>query len=981
MANLDRDYYLDKDGVQTLINELETNTIAEEYSTSATYAIGDYCIHDNKIYRCTTKITTAESWTSGHWTLVVIGDELKTKKSGTVTSVTIKGTSPITVDNESAITTSGTRTISLGTVPIANGGTGATTALDATDNLGVINWSVRGNQLQAGDNVDTLEYGKTYYCSTANISQTLTGTPPTTSSGFKIITLSNYNGNYDVQLAIATSTIFIRQESSNTWGDWQRLYTTGNLTSQSASSGGTTLSLVTTGEKYIWDNKPKKVDIANSTLLDYRRCVIALCRVSTTDDTFLNSYSAGTISFHRDNGLNGVAVIDFDIENNYHSAYSANVCSAYSNLQYADIPTVSKNKTWSWCSFKHNDIYYAGIEYYIADAMSHNIIVDYVGNFEPFAFAWYDTKNSAILDTEFSNSVSYTTPRHRRDEYFSERLYANKPINTFITGTGTAAEDKGSGVSPRFFPAIWTFDVKRTALNGDTVTIKVPVAGHDYGVYLSIDNGTNYYPIVTSGTSRLTTHYPVGSFVNLAFDDTGSASSMFPLNGGDSRATVTGGVWRVLNYYDSGNTKVTQSATNTNANYEILFSATADNTSRTEGAGKYSNLLFNPSTGNLQTTQLNGVTIGNSPKFTDTTYSAGNGMTLSGTTFKAGTRWEATTQGQIWSRLYLATPVVLTEGSSGLLNLTCTRGSVVCNATFLITTSHAGATYSTCQELASCNYTQIRSRLVVASNGTYYFEVYDTAQSIASGVAQKWHCCFIPLADTTLTCYTSFEDGSTIPSGYAEANDFTTTGGNTASAIKNITRSGTTFTATRQDGTTFTFTQQDNDTKNTAGSTDTTSKLFLIGATSQAANPQTYSDDRCYVTDGTLSANIISSYAGVYANTANSGTAGGLALYSTDPTRYGSTMRQTGSASGQLGKHGYVQGDWAIYYCMAQGTGAESRGWIFRGSTSGGNIASIDTGGNAVFNGSVTIGGNTTNTSGARMVYNSSTKAIDFVFV
>ena len=46
------------------------------------------------------------------------------------------------------------------------------------------------------------------------------------------------------------------------------------------------------------------------------------------------------------------------------------------------------------------------------------------------------------------------------------------------------------------------------------------------------------------------------------------------------------------------------------------------------------------------------------------------------------------------------------------------------------------------------------------------------------------------------------------------------------------------------------------DTKNTAGSTDTSSKIFLIGATSQAANPQTYSHDTAYVgTDGYLYSN------------------------------------------------------------------------------------------------------------------------------
>ena len=50
----------------------------------------------------------------------------------------------------------------------------------------------------------------------------------------------------------------------------------------------------------------------------------------------------------------------------------------------------------------------------------------------------------------------------------------------------------------------------------------------------------------------------------------------------------------------------------------------------------------------------------------------------------------------------------------------------------------------------------------------------------------------------------------------------------------------------------------DNDTKNTAGSTDTSDKIYLIGATSQAANPQTYSHDTAYVgSDGYLYSNSI----------------------------------------------------------------------------------------------------------------------------
>ena len=46
---------------------------------------------------------------------------------------------------------------------------------------------------------------------------------------------------------------------------------------------------------------------------------------------------------------------------------------------------------------------------------------------------------------------------------------------------------------------------------------------------------------------------------------------------------------------------------------------------------------------------------------------------------------------------------------------------------------------------------------------------------------------------------------------------------------------------------------KDSVARTTAGSTDTSSKIFLVGATSQADNPQTYSDNEVYATDGKLS--------------------------------------------------------------------------------------------------------------------------------
>ena len=49
-------------------NYLPQTSIAPVYSSSSTYDIGDYVSYQGKLYKCNTAITTAESWTSSHWT-------------------------------------------------------------------------------------------------------------------------------------------------------------------------------------------------------------------------------------------------------------------------------------------------------------------------------------------------------------------------------------------------------------------------------------------------------------------------------------------------------------------------------------------------------------------------------------------------------------------------------------------------------------------------------------------------------------------------------------------------------------------------------------------------------------------------------------------------------------------------------------------------------------------------------------------------
>ena len=49
---------------------------AETYDSSKTYALGDYCTKDGKLYKCTTAITEAEAWTADHWAETSMSSEL-----------------------------------------------------------------------------------------------------------------------------------------------------------------------------------------------------------------------------------------------------------------------------------------------------------------------------------------------------------------------------------------------------------------------------------------------------------------------------------------------------------------------------------------------------------------------------------------------------------------------------------------------------------------------------------------------------------------------------------------------------------------------------------------------------------------------------------------------------------------------------------------------------------------------------------------
>lgn len=62
--------------LEQLAGVLLSVSAAAEYSASATYSAGDYCVHEGQLYKANQDIDTAEAWTAAHWTATSIMAEI-----------------------------------------------------------------------------------------------------------------------------------------------------------------------------------------------------------------------------------------------------------------------------------------------------------------------------------------------------------------------------------------------------------------------------------------------------------------------------------------------------------------------------------------------------------------------------------------------------------------------------------------------------------------------------------------------------------------------------------------------------------------------------------------------------------------------------------------------------------------------------------------------------------------------------------------
>ena len=254
--------------------------------------------------------------------------------------------------------------------------------------------------------------------------------------------------------------------------------------------------------------------------------------------------------------------------------------------------------------------------------------------------------------------------------------------------------------------------------------------------------------------------------------------------------------------------KAAQTNTTTKADYRVLFSNSANDTTETAGVRKSAKFLANPNTGEFYAQGYRRQDI--------------TGKTLDLNTLNLSA-------GAPHSMRYIE------KTSGGAANISCGSGDIPATGQpFLLDVElvrWASATdYVTRQIFVSIgqkNYEYIRWCTSGTWSGWTRRVFTDTTYGAATSSAQG----LVKLGSDTVQNVEAAAVTATTSRTYAVQKN------SAGQLVVNVPWSNT-------------------DTKNTAGSTNSSAKLFLIGAASQAASPQTYSHDTAYIgTDGHLYSN------------------------------------------------------------------------------------------------------------------------------
>lgn len=331
-------------------------------------------------------------------------------------------------------------------------------------------------------------------------------------------------------------------------------FTDTTYESKAAASGGTDVSLVTTGEKYTWNNKGAgsvtKIKM-NGTEKSPTSGVVDLGTVIT--DVSGKADKSATVS-----------TVAYDSTNKK--------LTKTINGTTSDIVTASTLKT----AMALNNVENKSSATIRGEITSSNVTT-------ALGFTPYDSANP---NGYTSNVGTVTKVKVNGTEKSPSSGVVD--IGTLLTAHQTIKQDGITGATINRFGTCST----DAATAAKTVSITTGTFSLEAGVIIAVKFSNKN----TASTPTLAVNSTAAKniFVNGAQITTGA-------NKGTLAGTVIfiydGTQYHIIGNYDTtANNAVTQTATTTNATYEVLFSVSADNETKTEGARKTNTLTYNPST-------------------------------------------------------------------------------------------------------------------------------------------------------------------------------------------------------------------------------------------------------------------------------------------------------------------------------------------------------------------------------------------------
>ena len=636
---------------------------------------------------------------------------------------------------------------------------------------------VSGTQIASNTDLNDILEAGTYYCSSSSSAQTLSNTPYI-GGNFRLWHIQNTgtagaNEQWGAQLLIAGSTsgrVFLRGHSNTTFGDWKEFaYLTSNVASatqlqtartlwgQSFDGSSNVSGFMNSVSGLIYQNNlTEDWTDGNNTHpwygIDYRHCTDSseAGKAYTSISSYFGLYfKTGGKSFIFDGGNVGIGTTapSYKLDVNGTLGVSDNITI------YTETTTEADKYSGLTMSVKDTT---TGLTY------SRAVIRGYQDHGE-------SVTNGLSLVINGGGNTFISSGESAANHYAlyrgssAERLYLTADTTVYIQGNAnTIGNRKGIAIaiSGNVIPIVADEQSNKTSSLGTADyrfnNLYVGGINADADIYLSTNN-KKIYAVDKDETNREILRLTNNNTLALGYGVRSIVSGTGIYAGTKGFYVCTNGDTKRMFIDSSGNVGI----------------GTVEPSEKLEVNG-------NIKAANLQITSINGVTVGDSPQFTDTTYSAGT-LAL----YNTGTD----TENRVWSASVLK--------SIGDLYLPLAGGTMTGNITGVGTISASGnitITKSSTNEtkFAATNNNGTIELLTSSNRGVY--NRTNAKWLIATNGTNSWlDCGNVAIASSANTTYKLYVDGTvgitgatTLSSTLSVSNLLTASGGVTIPSGKNL---------------------------------------------------------------------------------------------------------------------------------------------------------------------------------------------------